>query len=463
MGLRPAYRIEVTMSKDAKQIGMLIIGRKRPGFDQEWNQIMCRRAAEALAALGLTAVGAEAPVVDEQTTRAALDRIRASGCEALLVLQPSLGNGQLSLTVAQHWNAPVVLWATPERPDSAKVSSCSLVAQHLRASVLRQVNHPFEIVYGDPAEAVTREELGRAIVLCRTAGSLRRAKVGLVGAHAPGFLAMEADLSVLGRELGVQLHTLSLPQFIDRVHAIEEQRVAADVSRIRAASLPLVNVRADDLPTSSRCYLAMLDLITEEQLDALAVQCWPELPNVLGQWPYLAMSRLTDEGHAIAPEGDVDGALTCLLGTRSGIGVGFITDWLQHDEHSITFWHAGNAPLQLCNPVGSQEGPSLGQHFNVAKPLVVDATLRADMPVTVVRLWRCDDRYHLMAFEGRTKSPGNKLSGNVAQVDIADRNVREWFDELCHAGMPHHVVLFAGRHRDTLRRLARTLRIDWLA
>jgi L-arabinose isomerase len=46
---------------------------------------------------------------------------------------------------------------------------------------------------------------------------------------------------------------------------------------------------------------------------------------------------------------------------------------------------------------------------------------------------------------------------------VADRNVREWFDTLCHAGLPHHVIVFAGHSRETFRRLARMLQIDWVA
>jgi hypothetical protein len=143
--------------------------------------------------------------------------------------------------------------------------------------------------------------------------------------------------------------------------------------------------------------------------------------------------------------------------------VGFITDWLEHDAKSIHFWHPGNAPVQWCYPVGSAQGPSLGLHFNIKKPLVVDGVLRSDLPVTIARLWRCDDRYHLMAREGRTVAPRRKLTGNHCLVEVASgRDVREWFDELCHAGMPHHVVLFVGEHREMLRRLARCMNVNWL-
>jgi hypothetical protein len=36
-------------------------------------------------------------------------------------------------------------------------------------------------------------------------------------------------------------------------------------------------------------------------------------------------------------------------------------------------------------------------------------------------------------------------------------NVREWFDDMVHEGMPHHLCVVEGHHRDTLLRVGRTL------
>lgn len=452
----------------SRPIGVLILGRKRPGFDQEWNRLICERSLAALMSLGYAAVGAEAPIVDDATTAVALDKIRAAGCDALLMLQPSIGNGQLALTVAQQWSDPVVLWATPERPGDGKVSSCSLVGQHLWASSLRQAGHAFEFVYGDPDEAELRAGLVRALAIVRTAGRLGRAKIGVVGTHVPGFIDLAADAFLIRQSLGAQLHSLSLPQFIERVHAIPEPAVRADVERVLDLKMPMNGVAADDLPVNSRCYLAMLELMAEESLDALAIQCWPELPNMLGQWPYLAIARLGTEGRSVSMEGDVDGCIGSFISANLGAGPGFLSDWLEHDHNSIFFWHPGMAPMQMCNPIGSPGGPTLAKHFNIVKPLVVDAELRINEPVTVTRLWRCDNRYHLTAFEGRTAQPRRKLTGNFVlfELDKAElaRNggIPERFDRLIHAGLPHHVLLSFGHHAETLRRLARALGVEWL-
>jgi L-fucose isomerase-like protein len=226
-------------------------------------------------------------------------------------------------------------------------------------------------------------------------------------------------------------------------------------------NFPMNGVGPEDLETSSRCYLAMLDLMREENLDALALQCWPDIPNLLGQWPYLAISRLSSEGYAVSIEGDVDGCLGSLMNLQLGFGPSFLTDWLEHDHSTVHFWHPGMAPLAMCHPIGEDGGPTLANHFNLARPCVVDARLRTDEPVTITRLWSCDNRYHLTAFEGRTIPPRRRITGSTVLVETTEADIPKRFDTLVHAGMPHHVLLSFGHHAETFRRLARMLRLEW--
>jgi L-fucose isomerase-like protein len=217
------------------------------------------------------------------------------------------------------------------------------------------------------------------------------------------------------------------------------------------------DVGPDDLPVNSRYYLAMKALLKSENLSALAVRCWPELPNRFGQWPYLAMARLTEEDRVVVLEGDVDGALTCLVGQLLGLGPGYVSDWLEHDEHAITLWHPGHAAPAMCQP-GTLR---LGRHFNNGLPLVIDAQLAVDRPITLCRIWHCDGATHLMACDARTAAPRRKLTGAHGLAVVEDRSIPEWFDQLCHEGMPHHVSLVPGHHARLLRRAARQLGIRW--
>jgi L-fucose isomerase-like protein len=294
---------------------------------------------------------------------------------------------------------------------------------------------------------------------------MRTAKLGVIGTHAPGFLDLAADPFLIRKTFGLQMQPLSLPQFIERVQSVGAEDVAGDLKRVGA--LKLRETGADSAPTdellatNSRYYISMRNLMEELNLDALALQCWPELPNIVGQWPYLAVSRLSAEGHAVSIEGDVDGAIGALIGRLTGIGPGFLSDWLEHDEKTIFFWHPGMAPLDMCNATGCEDEPSLGGHFNGARPFVVDGPLRTGSDVTVSRIWRCDGKYHWTAFEGQSIPARRRVTGNSLLVEVDGGDVRGRFERLIHEGLPHHVTLHFGRQATLFRKLARIFGAVW--
>ncbi len=447
-----------------KNLGVLIFARKRPGFDQEWSKVIRERCLKTLNGFGFNCIGTDRLVQDDESVHAALDEIDRADCDALVIVQPSIADGQYALTIGQRWSGPIILWVTPERPGDGKVSSCSLVGQHLWASICRQAHQQFELVYGGPDGPNSKMEgnLLQALSLASAVSYLRRDKIGVVGTHVPGFIDLAADPFLIRQTFGMQMHSLSLPQFIDRVRGVEEQAVSEDIAEVRKLGLTTKDNPPDEqLAMSSRYFLAIKDLMREMNLNALSLQCWPELPIVLGQWPYLAVSRLTTAGNAVSIEGDVDGAIGSLVGCRLGIGPGFLTDWLEHDSSSIFFWHPGMAPLDMCNPAGEADGPSLADHFNGMRPFVVDGPLQTEHPVTVSRLWRCDNKYHMTAFEGHSIAPKRKVSGNSLLMEVSGDPVPERFDRLIHEGMPHHVTLHFGNHAGTFRRFARLFGLEW--
>jgi L-fucose isomerase-like protein len=211
----------------------------------------------------------------------------------------------------------------------------------------------------------------------------------------------------------------------------------------------------------------MSGIMQEENLDAMSIQCWPEFAADLGQWPYLAITRLSDDGKIVALEGDVEGALTAFAGQLAGAGLGYLTDWLEHDDRTIHFWHAGMAPIAWLEKSKSA-GPSLGKHFNIAKPMVVDGPIKANLPMTAARIWHADGQYRAAAFEGRSVANPRQMTGNTMLFELATedsrafRGARTRFDTLLHAGLPHHVILFQGHHHDTLHRLARMTGCAWI-
>lgn len=444
------------------KIGLLTMSRKRPGFDMDWGQAMQRGVRDQLEMSQFELTVPQTRIVDDESLRRALEECRHARADVLVVVQPTMSDGNLGVTIAQAANAPVVLWATPEKQEGDMISSCSLVGAHTFGATLRLMDRPFELVYGMPGAPDTVRQLSEAVRLSAAAAAVCGGKIGLVGNHAPGFIDMHASPWQTMRRLGVQLRHFSIEEYTDMARDMDAQRVEEDLRTVRNLSLPLKDVTGEDLPMASRLYLAMRDLIASERLDALAVRCWAELPRIMGQWPYLGMARLAEEGVPVACEGDVDGAISLWLGTLMDFGPGYLADWLEHDRDTVTLWHAGNAPASLLQPPGTDGAPRLARHFNDRKPAVVEGVVRPDMPVTVFRVWNCDDTYRMAALEGRTEAPRRALMGTNGLARIDGGTVDERFRTLLHAGLPHHVAVFQGHRRESLRRLARLTRIDWV-
>jgi len=401
-------------------------------------------------------------IVDDASLRNALAACTDAHCDVLVAVQPTMSDGRMAPVLGQSASAPVVFWATPEKQEGSMISACSLVGAHTFGASLALVGHAFEFAYGMPGEAETEKELGEAVSVAYTVGKLRKGRAGLVGYHAPGFIDMHADPGVLNQCLGVQLHHISLREFTEAVEAVSADDVRQDVAETLDLGLPLDGVEKADLDLASRYHIMLRQLMADESLDALAVRDWPELSDIVGQWPYLAMARLASEGAAIGCEGDVDGALSCFIGTSLGCGACYLSDWLEHSDDTVTLWHGGNAPFQLCEPIGSEGGPVVSRHFNNKRPTVVNARLKSGMPITLFRLWHCDGEYRMTALEGETTAPGRHLLGTYGSGRFTDAApLNDWFRNALQLGFPHHPIVVKGHWGGRLQRFAGIAGIAW--
>ena len=149
-GLKEEYGITRSISSSTIKVGVIFLRRKRPGFDPEWGKEIESAARDALAKMEFNVFISEKRVVDDASLRQALSECRQAEIDVLIALQPTMSDGRLAPVLAQLWEMPVVFWATPERKEGPIISACSLVGTHTFTAIFRQLNRPFEIVYGLP-------------------------------------------------------------------------------------------------------------------------------------------------------------------------------------------------------------------------------------------------------------------------------------------------------------------------
>lgn len=449
-----------TNSNKGIKLGLLFLGRKRPGFDMEWGAGIEIKVREAVNQSNFEVFEPSKKAVDEVSLKEVVAECEDAGVEALVLLQTTMADGRMAPTLAQIWPYPPIFWATPEKPEGNMISSCSLVGAHLWASSFRQMGRSSDVVYGDPEDSETLEKLDTSVRSVAVVRKLRHTRVGVIGGQAPGFANMATDPFAMHQLLGVQLQTYSLIEFENVLKDLSEDAVSTDVETVKEMGLEFKDASEADLPMASRLYLAMRHFFDEENLDALGVRCWPEMPNTFGQWPYLGIARLADEGRAIACEGDADGAIGALIGETFGMGRCYLSDWLEHDEETITLWHVGAMPPSLSPPAGESGAPKIAKHFNVNKPTVLESELKVGIPLTLFRLWRCDGEYRLTACDAESVKARPLMCSN-GRARLLNRKPNDWFEDMCRAGMPHHLNVFQGNHAAKLKRFAAIAGIRW--
>jgi L-fucose isomerase-like protein len=439
------------------KIALFFISRKRPGFDREWGMFLEQEIRSQLQQSPFEPFFF-GPIADEPALKKSIAAAHHVGVEAVIVTQPTMGDGNLFPVLLSEWDCPVIIWATPENPNNPKVSACGLVGAHNWVSGMSQAGKPPLLVIGLPGNPETVTELNETVQIAATSKKIRHAHVGLIGDHAPGFLNMAVDAVAMQQLLGTRLKRIGLHEFCTITKSFSDSEVADDRKKAESRGLPIrsgVTFNDDVYDISSRYYLAVKQIAEEESLDAIALRCWSELPNEFGVWSYWSIARLVSDGINICEEGDVDGAIGCLIARSLGSEIAaFNSDWLEHDDESITLWHAGATPFEICEPFGSPHAPTLSVHFNNGKPVVVEARLQSDIPVTLFRLWRFRNEYRLAICEGRTVIPTREIAGCSGRVLVSGGGVKKFFLDACYAGMPHHVTVVKGHFASKLKRLA---------
>ncbi|MDR2757441.1 MAG: hypothetical protein LBC20_17240 [Planctomycetaceae bacterium] len=439
------------------KVALFFISRKRPGFDPDWGAFLEREIRSQLQQSPFEPLFFSA-ITDESALKASIVSARQAGAEVLIVTQPTMGDGNLFPVFLNEWDCPVIIWATPENPNNPKVSACGLVGAHNWASGMSQAGSPPHLVIGLPGDPKTVTTLNETVLIAAASKKIRHARVGLIGDHAPGFLNMAVDAVALQQLLGIHLKRIGLHEFCTIVKSFSNSEVADDRKKAELSGLLIRSgVTFDDnvFDISSRYYLAVKRIVEEESLDAIALRCWPELPNEFGVWSYWSVARLASDGINICEEGDVDGAIGCLIARSLGCEIAaFNSDWLEHDDKSITLWHAGATPFEMCEPFGSPYAPTLSVHFNNGKPVVVEARIRSGIPVTLFRIWKFHNEYRLALCEGQTDVPTREIAGCSGRVLVHGGGVEQFFYDACYTGMPHHVTVLKGHFASKIKRFA---------
>ena len=403
------------------------------------------------------ATGQEIPscaVSSPETAQQAARQLAESDLDLLLIQHATFATGEL---LAPLVNAAqrVGVWALPEpEVKSGPLPLNALCGLTMTLSLLKcpQVGKhaPVKWFYGPVGEERFQRRLLPTVAALRGLKALEAARILQIGGTAPGFYGLEErpELS------GVTVETRPLQALFERVAAVPERAAQARAKVWLKEAAGGSGVNNEQLMRAARLELALAELAREGDYHALALRCWPELPEACGAMACAAVGRLGDQAIPAACEGDVMGALSMLAVQGVSAQPAMLMDLSDLDAHddSLLFWHCGNAPLSWAG----RSGARLASHFNRELGVVRDMTIKPG-PATGFRLLAGGRR--ALVFTGRfagSEKPG--FDG-----------VRGWLSELRWAGtalggeafvhnlldhrLPHHAAFGEGAWGEALLEL----------
>lgn len=343
----------------------------RPAFKGD-GAAAARRSLDGLGGLadelGFELVDLGRPVTDAQEAERAAAELAERELDLLLVQHTTFATGDVVAPLL-HAVKQVGVWGLPESAGGGGARGPlplnSLCGLNMTLSLLDapQVAKRERVkwFYGDVASPGFRRRLAPTVAALRGLRALATARVLAIGGTAPGFYGIE-DVPALD---GIEVVRRELDELFARTAAVEASQAEA-----RAASWArreATDLTREQLVRGARIDVALETMARDAGADALAVRCWPELPDACGSMACAAMGESGAREVPAACEGDVMGALSMLALQGVSGAPALLMDLSDVDERddSLLVWHCGNAPLAWASaaPDGARAS-RLTTHFN---------------------------------------------------------------------------------------------------
>jgi len=435
-------------------VTLVLIPIARATFETALAQQVTAKVRSQLQAAGLTVSGPNSLVSSMEETQQVASTLADSPPDLLLLFQATFADSTMVLELAKSVDAPLLLWAVPEDRVGGRLRLNSLCGINLAGHGLTRAGYTYDHIYAPPDDPQAIDQVTAILQAGRVRRLLRQARLGRVGQHPAGFDTCSFDAVALEQQLGLEVVEIELPQFFERVQAVDKQQVD-EISQQLAQTLGnLSELDQKSVQGTLSTYIAMRQLAQEKQLNGFSMRCWPEFFTGLGCAACGAMSMLSNEQTACSCEADVNGTITQLILQGFSGEPAFGSDLVSVDkqEDVAILWHCGLAPLSMADPAVAPRGTI---HSNRQLPLLMEFPLKPGR-VTLARLSQATGSYRLVVGSGEMIQAPPSFTGTTGTLRF-DRPAAEVLDTILSEGLEHHISLTYGDHVPALLALAKML------
>lgn len=371
--------------------------------------------------------------------------------DGVLITLPNFGDekGAAETLKLARLNVPVLVHAFPDalhlldaarRRDAycGKLSVCNN---------LRQAGIPYSLTRQHvvkPSAPEFARDLDRFAAVCRVVRGLRSLRVGAVGARPNAFNTVRYSEKILEAN-GISVSTIDLSEVFGKATALaaDNAKLTEKIDEIHAYART-DRVPAEAIDRMGRLAVVLDDWMTENDLQATAIQCWTSIQENFGICPCTVMSMMSEKLLPSACEVDITGLVTMYAFQQASLRPSALVDWNNNygsEADKCVLFHCGNWAKSFLEDVEVSTAPILGTVVGEVRTFGALAGAAKASPITYGRVSTDDTRGVMRAYVGEGRLTDDPLDtfGNraVAEVPRLQRLMRR----LCRDGFEHHAVI----------------------
>jgi L-arabinose isomerase len=394
--------------------------------------------------------------------------LEAEEVDVIVVIFIAYATSISSLKPLLGTELPLLLFSTSPKSSMAEgMSMDDIMLNHGvhgymdLSNVLRRYGRAFQFVAGKVDDDASYKEIDRWARAARAKRLLQGSTIGLAGYTFDGMGDFGIDTTYLNATLGPEKRQVPLNLLAERIGEVKDAELDEEMQRDRQQYTIAGDVDEEIHRESNRVYLGLKRIVEELNLNAFSMHFQGILENPqIRTLPFLAISKLQQQGLAYAGEGDLLGAVGNLM-ARFVSGDTLFTETFcpDFDGGRIVMGHMGESnPAYAAKTVLRRKKFAFGEALD---PVIADVQM-LQQRATVINLGMADQEdYQMILYTGEICDP---IPGSD-DIDMPyfhfkpDMKLEHLLNEYGLYGGTHHVAMVKGDAVEDLLKLAELLRI----
>ena len=372
--------------------------------------------------------------------------------DGVIVMLPNFGD---EVAIAETLkraalNVPVLVQASNDYPaevdlDHRRDSFCGKFSV---CNNLYQFGIPFTATSVHTCDVSSDEfenDVKRFAGVCRVVNGLRNARIGLMGTRPAAFQTVRFSEKMLQRT-GISVVPTDMSQIMAAAFRVNntEEAYKTRLDELMAYG-KIEQVSEEVIAKSVKLSVAIDRVIENDELDAVAIQCWDSLEEIYGCAVCVVMSMLGERLIPAACEADIAGAVSMYaLLLASGKAPGFL-DWNNNyglEKNICVNTHCSNFPKSFMgNPLEVGSLDVLSRTIDRAKCFGAVKGKVFPGEATYFRISTDETRGFIKGYVGECEfiDLPFDMDGGIAVVEVPD--MQKLLKTLCLNGFEHHVAM----------------------